>query len=78
MNSRGDFATSDIHLASYLLATDHPLRQLDGGPGHRVFIFGDVAADEVTAFYAGVKVDARKLLGAMRDLKGLLAQGLRR
>jgi len=70
-----DFSTTDIHLAAYLLATDHPLRSLNGRPGQRAFTFGNVTQEAVSGFYAGVKVDARKLLGAMRDLKGLLAQG---
>ncbi len=77
MNS-ADFSTTDIHLAAYLLATDHPLRNLNGRPGQRAFVFGSVTPEDVAGFYAGVKVDARKVLGALRDLKGLLAQGERR
>jgi|GEM_PF-634540 len=77
-NGGADFSTSDIHLAAYLLTTDHPLRRLDGPPGQRAFVFGDVTPEDVSGFYAGAKVDARKVLGALRDLKGLLAQGGRR
>ena len=73
-----DFATTDIHLAAYLLATDHPLRGLNGRPGQRAFAFGNVTPEDVQSFYAGAPSDARKVLGALRDLKGLLAQGDRR
>ncbi len=73
-----DFATTDIHLAAYLLATDHPLRGLNGRPGQRAFVFGEVTPEAVQSFYAGAPSDARKVLGALRDLKGLLAQGERR
>jgi hypothetical protein len=73
-----DFHTSDIHLAAYLLATDHPLRRLEGIPGQKSFVFGNVIDADVQAFYAGAPSDARKVLNALRDLKGLLAQGARR
>jgi hypothetical protein len=78
MNLQADFSTQDIHVAAYLLALDRPFRGLSGQPGHRTFTFANVAPEDVQGFYAGVKVDARKLLGALRDLKGLLAQGDRR
>ena len=78
MNTADNFPTTDIHLAASLLATDHPLRGLNGRPGQRAFVFGNVTPEDVSGFYGGVKVDARKLLGALRDLKGLLAQGGRR
>jgi len=73
-----DFSTQDLHLASYLLALDHPLRRLNGPPGQRAFVFGGVTQAAVTAFYAGAQVDARKLLNAVRDLKALLHQEGRR
>ena len=73
-----EFPTSDIHLAAYLLATDHPLRRLEGSPGQKSFVFGNVTEADVQAFYAGAPSDARKVLNALRDLKGLLAQGARR
>jgi hypothetical protein len=69
----GEFSTHDLNLAAFPLATNHPLRRLDGPPGKSAFVFGNVSQEDVTAFYAGAKVDARQLLGAMRDLKGLLA-----
>ena len=73
-----EYVTHDLNLAAYLLATNHPLLRLDGPPGKSAFIFGNVAPQDVSAFYAGAKVDARQLLGALRDLKGLLATGGRR
>ncbi|MBI3014071.1 MAG: hypothetical protein HYY65_03165 [Candidatus Tectomicrobia bacterium] len=78
MNTLSDFSTTDIHLAAYLLGTDHHLRRLNGPPGRAVFVFEGVTEDDVSRFYAGAPSDARKVLGALRDLKGLLAQGDRR
>lgn len=72
-----DFSTTDINLAAFLLATDHPLRRLNGPPGRQAFVFGNVTPEHVTGFYSGASVDAREVLGALRDLKGLLAQGSR-
>ncbi len=73
-----EFNTSDLHLAAYLLATDHPLLRINGRAGQRAFVFGNVTHEDVQRFYAGAPSDARKVLGALRDLKGLLAQGDRR
>ncbi len=78
MQPTGDYTTTDIHLAAYLLATDHPLRRLNGQPGQRSFVFGNVSQADVAQFYAGAPSDARKVLNALRDLKGLLAHGDRR
>ena len=74
MQMQQDYSTGDLNLAAYLLCLDYPLRHLTGPPGQRAFTFANVAEKDVDAFYAGGKVDARKLLGALRDLKGLLAQ----
>ena len=74
MQMRQEFSTTDLNLAAYLLALEHPLLHVNGPPGQRAFAFANVAETDITAFYAGAKVDARKLLGALRDLKGLLAQ----
>ncbi len=72
-----EYSTRDLHIASYLLSTDHPLRRLNGPPGQRAFVFGNVTEEVVAGFYSGAKVDARKLLNAVRDLKALLHQGVR-
>jgi hypothetical protein len=77
MEMNTSFSTHDLNLASYLLATNHRLHRLEGPPGKSAFVFGDVSPEDVTAFYSGAQVDARQLLGALRDLKGLLAQGVR-
>ena len=67
--------TTDLHLAAYLTALDYELVRLEGAGGRRAFVFADVPPDVVVAFYSGrVPVDARKLLGALRDLKGLAVQ----
>jgi hypothetical protein len=71
---KNGFSTTDLNLAAYLLSLDYPLLHLTGPPGQRAFAFASVAEKDIAAFYAGAKVDARKLLGALRDLKGLLAQ----
>lgn len=73
-----EFSTSDLNVAAYLVTIGRPLLRLEGRPGQRAFVFGDVIQEDVTRFYAGVAVDARKLLGSLRDLKGLLVQEVRR
>ncbi len=73
-----EFSTHDLNLSAYLLATDHSLLRLTGPPGQRAFVFANVTEEDVSRFYAGAPSDARKVLGALRDLKALLAQGGRR
>ncbi len=68
------FRTSDFHLASYLLATDHPLHQVERAGGRAVFVFDGVSPDETQRYFRGAQVEARKLLNASRDLKSLLTQ----
>ncbi len=76
MNGTGT-RVHDLHLAAYLTALDYELVRLEGSSGQRTFIFAAVPQDVVIAFYSGrVSVDARKLLGALRDLKGLAVQAL--
>ncbi len=68
---------SDLQLAAYLVAQDHSLVRVEGPPGHREFIFADIPADAIFAYYSGRDlVSARKLFGAYRDLKGLTIQAL--
>lgn len=68
---------SDLALASYLTALDYSLVAVEGPAGRRSFLFADVPKDVVVRFYSGGSpVDARKLFGAWRDLKGLAAQTL--
>ncbi len=66
---------SDLGLASYLLARDFDLVKTDGPPNRIQFVFAGVPEEAIFAFYQGeALVNARKLLAAYRDLKGLLLQ----
>ncbi len=73
------YRTRDLHVAAFLLSRDFPLIRLEGSPGQRVFVLQGPTEEDVIAFYKGpILLDARKLLNALRDLRGLLAQGDRR
>lgn len=68
---------SDLQLAAYLTALDYPLLRVEGPNGRKVFVFTDVPDEVVFAFYSGRDpVSARKLLDALRNLKGLALQAL--
>lgn len=68
-----DFRTSDLQLASYLVATEHSLRRLEGPPGRRVFVFDGVsAADRFAYFQDTCRISPRRLFNAHRDLKKAL------
>ena len=68
---------TDISLAAFLLATGYALVQIDGPANRREFVFRDVPDDAVVSFYSSTaQVNARQLLGALRDLRGLFAQRL--
>lgn len=65
----------DLGLGAYLVALDYSLVGVEGVSGRREFVFENVPKDVVVSFYSGKGlVDARKLLGAFRDLKGLTVQ----
>jgi len=67
---------SDLNLAAFLLAKGHNLVRFQGGP-RAEFVFSDVPEQAILAYYGqGDEVSARKLLDALKNLKGLL-QGLR-
>ncbi len=68
-----DFATRDLNLAAYLMASDHPFQGTQGTNGKLAFLFGEVSADQVNAYYSGAEISARKLLDALRNLKSILA-----
>ncbi len=71
-----EYSTSDLGLAAFLLALGHPLLDLRGSPGHpRSFVFPVAAAAAAPSYFAGATVEARKYAAAIRDLKGLIAQG---
>ncbi len=66
---------SDLGLSAFLLAQDFDLVRTDGPPNRIEFIFAGVPEAVIFAFYQGeALVNARKLLAAYRDLKGLLLQ----
>lgn len=67
------FRTSDLPLASYLVATDHALIGVEGPRGRRVFVFSGVQeADRMAYFTDAARVSPRRLFNAHRDLKNLL------
>lgn len=70
--STGERSTPDLNFSAYLSEIGRPLLRLEGPPGRRVFVFGNVTDADVAAFYSGAKVSAIGVLGRLRDLKGLL------
>jgi Domain of unknown function (DUF5659) len=68
---------SDVHLAAYLVAKGFALLGVEGQPSRREFLFTDVPPDAIVGYYNGELVSARALLDALRNLRGLLVQGLR-
>ncbi len=68
---------SDLQLAAYLMALDYPLLRVQGDHKRQVFVY-EAPAEVVMQYYQGSdKTSARKLLGAYRDLKGIIMQTLR-
>lgn len=69
-----EIQVSDIHLASFLLARDFRLARIEG-ERRKTFVFLDVPSEKVTDFYSDKdSVSARRLLDALRNLKGFIAQ----
>lgn len=74
-----ELAISDTHLAAYLLVRGFQVLRMEGPPGRREFIFPKIPPEVIASFYGGDDhVSARALLDALRNLRGLLAQGDRR
>jgi nucleoside-diphosphate-sugar epimerase len=70
---------SDAHLAAYLLARGYQVTGIDGSgtAARKEFLFREVPTDVIASYYGGEdSVSARALLDALRNLRGLLAQGL--
>ena len=66
---------SDLQLAAFCLHLDYPLLHTDRSTGRVEFVFGGVPQDVIARFYqGGHNANARKLLDAYRNLKGLLMQ----
>lgn len=59
--------TSDLQLASYLVATGYTLRSIEGPPGRRIFVFDcEISTDAVMRFHGSPE---RRVLDAHRALK---------
>ncbi len=70
---------SDLGLAAFLLAQDYDLIRTDETSSRTDFVFANVPEEALFSFYKGdALVNARKVLAAFRDLKGLLLQHGRR
>jgi hypothetical protein len=68
------FSTSDLYLASYLLARGYKLLLVDG-PSYEVrFHFSRMAKVDSQGFYGGGVIEARLLCNAIRDLKAVVAR----
>lgn len=79
MQAPDECRISDVHLAAYLLARGHQVSRLEGSFGRREFVFHDVPQDVLLSYYGGDDlVSARELLDALRNIRGLLVQGVRR
>jgi len=71
-----EIQVNDIHLASFLMAKDFRLRRIEG-ERRKTFIFVDVPPEKITEFYSDQDtVSARRLLDALRNLKGFIAQSI--
>jgi hypothetical protein len=65
---------SALNLAAYLMARDYAVVRIEGGQ-RKAFVFADVPEGAIVAYYAGTdQTSARKLFGALRDLKALAVQ----
>ena len=75
--SQAETPVSDLGLSAYLLSAGYALLRTDGPPSRRIFIFSTVPQEVVYRYYSGTaQVNPRTFLAALRDLKGLVAQGL--
>jgi hypothetical protein len=65
----------DLHLASYVLALGYSLVRIEGPPHRIIFIFSNVSEQLIISFFReDATVNPRKLLDALRNLRGLLLQ----
>ena len=70
-----EVSVTDLHLASYVLALGHSLVRIEGPPHRVIFIFSDVSEQIIISFFQeDAAVNPRKLLDALRNLRGLLLQ----
>ena len=75
--SQVETPVSDLGLSAYLLSIGYSIIRTDGPPNRRVFVFSSIPPEAIYGYYSGtVQVNPRAFLSALRDLKGLVAQGL--
>ena len=68
-----EFATPDLGVSAFLVASGFPLLRVDTGTARAQFIFPGSAAETAHLFYQAGRnsVDARRFHVALRDLRGL-------
>lgn len=73
----GTYRTTDLGIASFLTARGHKLMEIGGTPGRASFTFkcsAELSADLLSWLNnAAVRVPARGLFNAMRDLRGAVS-----
>ena len=52
-NSVTEFVTSDLQLASYLVALGHRPTRIEGPPHRRCFVFSALPSEDVASYYRG-------------------------
>lgn len=68
---------TDLGLSAYLLSAGYSLIRTEGPPTKRTFIFSAVPSEVLYGYYSETaKVNPRTFLASLRDLKGLVAQGV--
>lgn len=68
------YRTNELEVAAYLKAKGH--RLIEAIPQGRLvtFTFGEAAANDATAYFAGAQMPARELFEAHRCLRALIQQ----
>jgi hypothetical protein len=69
------FATTDLQLATFLVATGKTLLGVDGPRGRRTFRFRDVNEADRLAYFQGQPVSAIRLFESFRTLKNVIFAG---
>ena len=72
-----EYETSDLGVASFLVARDIPLLRTDNRSERTSFVFPGTAEEIARGFYQPGKdlVSARRLHAALRELRSLTRQG---
>jgi len=70
-----EFPTSDLQLAAFLRLVGHEPLRIDGEARHKVFVFRDVPAHDLSSFYTGERrINAQALFREYRALRALVFQ----